>query len=84
MHYMARTIINLDSEDKSWLDHAARERHVPMTELVRQAVHDYRIRSETLGKPKVEATLARTAGLWRQGDGLACQKRLRREWDRRP
>ncbi len=81
---MPRTVINLDPEDKRWLDHEARQRRVPMTELVRQAVRAYRVRAETLSKPDLQAALAHTAGIWRAGDGLAHQNRLRKEWDRQP
>jgi len=79
---MPKTIVNLDAEDKSWLDHEARRRKLPMTELVRQAVHSYRLREQSRGRPALEEALTRTAGLWRQGDGLAWQRRLRDEWDR--
>lgn len=64
---MARTLINLGPEDKEWLDREARARHVPMTELVRQAVRDYRTRQQSLAQPSLQAVLARTAGLWRGG-----------------
>lgn len=81
---MPRTLINLDPEDKEWLDREARARHVPMTELVRQAVHAYRIRDQSLARPTLQTALQRTAGIWRKGDALAYQRRLRDEWDRQP
>lgn len=81
---MPRTVVNLDPEDKSWLDHEARSRHVPMTELVREAIRDYRIRQESMARPSVQAALQRTAGIWRSGDGLAYQHRMRGEWDDQP
>lgn len=79
---MPRTLVNLDADDKAWLDREARRRKLPMTELVRQAVHDYRQREQRRGRPALEEALARTAGLWHQGDGLAWQGRVRDEWDR--
>lgn len=42
----------------------------------------YRVREESRNLPSLTTALARTAGLWRQGDGLAWQNRLRDEWDR--
>lgn len=81
---MPRTLINLDPDDKEWLDREARLRHVPMTELVRRAVRDYRARQESLARPSLQTALSRTAGIWRQGDALDWQRRLRDEWDRRP
>lgn len=78
---MPKTLVNLDPDDKAWLDQEARRRKLPMTELVRQAVHSYRQREQSLARPALDEVLARTAGLWRQGDGLAWQQRLRGEWD---
>lgn len=79
---MPRTLINLAPEDKTWLDNEARTRHVPMTELVREAVREYRIRQQSLARPSLQAALERTAGIWRSGEALAYQQRLRDEWDR--
>jgi hypothetical protein len=79
---MRRTLVNLDSDDKDWLDREARARAVPMAELVRQAVRSYRVREESRRRPTLQAALAETAGIWRHGDGLDWQQRLRGEWDR--
>lgn len=80
---MIRTLINLDPDDKRWLDRLAHARHVPMTALVREAVHEYRVRLESRDRPGLEEALSRTAGIGQTGDGLAQQNRLRQEWDRR-
>lgn len=80
---MQRTLINLDPDDKAWLDREARTRHVPMTELVRQAVRAYRVREESLGRHKLQYLLRETAGIWHHGDGLEYQQRLRDEWNDR-
>ena len=47
-----------------------------MTELVREAIRRLR-RQEELS---FEELLGRTSGLWRKGDGLSYQRRLRKEW----
>ncbi|MDN5881514.1 MAG: ribbon-helix-helix protein, CopG family [Nitrosospira sp.] len=78
---MARTLINLPAEDKTWLDKEARSRHVPMTELVRQAVHDYRLREQNRAHPNLQVALKETSGIWRRGDAMEYQARLRDEWD---
>jgi hypothetical protein len=78
---MQRTLISLDPEDKAWLDREARQRRVSMTELVRQAVHAYRLREESRGNPKWQHAVRETAGIWRQDDGVSYQQRLRNEWD---
>lgn len=77
---MPRTIINLDPEDKDWLDRRARSEHVAMTEVVRRAVKAYRLREESHGRENLQDLLARTAGMLRQDDGLAVQESLRAEW----
>jgi len=80
---MARTLINLDPDDKAWLDREAQARNLPMTELVRQAVRGYRTRHESRGLTDLQAALRRTAGIWQYVDGLGYQQRLRDEWDKR-
>lgn len=80
---MTKTLINLDPDDKAWLDVEARTRKLPMTELVRRAVHQYRVCEESRSRLDLVATLESTAGIWRHGDGLAYQQRMRREWNDR-
>lgn len=78
---MVRTVVNFDDNDKKWLDELASERHIPMTEIVRQAVHYYRQKIESDKELTFEELLKKTAGLWKKGDGLAYQKKLRKEWE---
>ena len=77
---MPRTLINLTPDDKQWLDAEARTRGVSMARLVRDAVHEYRLREQAADRPTLDQALGETAGIWRQGDGLAWQQRLRDEW----
>jgi len=77
-----RTLINLEVDDKQWLDAEAKARGVSMAALVREAVHEYRVHEEATGRPALAQALADTAGIWRSGDGLAWQRRLRDEWTR--
>ncbi len=81
---MPRTVINIDPDDKRWLDREARQQHVPMTELIRRAVRAYRVHAEALSKPDLQAALSNTAGIWQGGNGLEHQNRLRKEWKRKP
>jgi hypothetical protein len=79
---VVRTVISLDPEDKAWLDRTARRERVPMTRLVRRAIQ--RLRRESEANPsRFEKLLRETSGLHDVGDGLAYQRKLRREWDRR-
>lgn len=79
---MIRTIISLDPEDKAWLDRKARQERTPMTRLVRRAIQ--RMRQESEAKPSAfDRLLRETSGLRKFGEGLAYQRKMRREWDRR-
>ena len=73
-------VIALADDDKAWLDREARSARVPMTELIRRAVASFRALQRPTGRSVHEA-LDRTAGIWRRGDGLAWQRRLREEWE---
>lgn len=75
---MIRTVISLEPADKAWLDRKASEEGVPMTELVRRAVH--RLRTED-GAPTLSALLEQSRGIWKGADGLSYQRALRGEWE---
>lgn len=79
---MTRSIITLDPDDRAWLMRKAKQERVPMTELVRRAVRQFRRQSGPTTSP-FEQVLSETAGLWTQGDGLKYQTRSRREWEKR-
>ena len=76
---MVRTVVSLEENDKRWLDERAAAEGVPMTEMIRRAVRLLRQQSR-LRRPPVEDLLDRTAGVWKRGDGLRYQKKIRREW----
>ena len=78
---MPRTIISLSVEDKAWLDLQAKEERVPMTEIVRRAVREYRARSEGRTRMPLTELLERTRGCWRSGDGLDYQNNVRDGWE---
>ena len=77
---MVRTIVSLASDEKTWLDDKARETGKSMTALVREAVSRYRAEDAKRARPLLKDLLGRTQGIWKQGDGLAWQKTLRKEW----
>jgi len=78
---MVRTVISLDETDKRWLDQQAALQHVPMTEVVRQAVQALRAARQQNGDDFL-ALLADTSGIWHHGDALAWQQNARDEWAR--
>jgi len=79
---MTRTVVSFDPGDKEWLDRMARERDVPMTQVVRDAVRRFR-QEWSMESPDFKDLLRQTRGIWRKGDGLAYQRSRRREWERR-
>jgi hypothetical protein len=76
---MPRTIISLSDAEKDWLTRLAESERVPMTEIVRRALALYRRQSGE--RPSFDELLERSRGLWREGDGLSYQRRLRDEWE---
>ena len=78
---MIRTVLSLADSDKRWLDQQASLQHVPMTEVVRQAVQALRAARQQNGDD-FQALLAGTSGIWSHGDGLDWQQNARDEWIR--
>jgi hypothetical protein len=75
---MVRTLISLAEGDKRWLDQRARALGVPMTAVMRQAVAA--LREQEARRASFDRALKETAGIWKAGDGLAWQRKLRAEW----
>ena len=81
---MIRTVISLDEESKEWLTNRleqARQEHVSTAELIRTAVRKYRDEKKREALP-LSDLLKQTSGIWKSGDGLAYQRRLRKEWQK--
>jgi len=76
---MIRTVVALDEDDKAWLDRQAARQRVPMTQLIREAVRLLRLHTRATS-PTPDDVLDRTRGIWRRGDGLRWQNRLRNAW----
>ncbi len=76
---MVRTVVSLEEKDKRWLDERAEAEGVPMTEMIRRAVRLLREQSRRR-RPGLDDLLEKTAGIWRHGDGLKYQEKMRREW----
>jgi len=73
---MTRTIISLEPEEKEWLERTAQAQGVSMARLIREAIRRLHQQEDV----SLDDLLNQTRGLWRQGDGLAYQRRLRKEW----
>ena len=78
---MSRTIVSLPDEDKTWLARQASVQRVPMSELVRRAVREYRKRHGNDKSRRLTELLDSTRGTWKHGDGLHYQSNTRKEWE---
>jgi hypothetical protein len=67
---MTRMQVRLEDDDKRWLEFKALRTGTSMAEIVRQAIR----------RARLTELLETTKGIWRQGDGLRYQRRLRAEW----
>ena len=74
-----RTIITISEEDKRWLESYGKARGVSLAEAIRKGIRKLR---ESEGRDTYGAMVNKTKGLWKKGDGLTYQRRLREEWDR--
>ena len=78
---MVRTIISLEEKNHAWLIKTAQSEHVSMTEIVRRAIEQYRLTCAQEGTSNVEKMVRATKGIWKHGDGLSYQKKIRSEWE---
>ncbi len=79
---MVRTVISLDPEDKAWLDRKSRRTGRSMAALIREAVSRYRAEEKRRRKSSMTDMLEKTSGLWKRGDALSWQKKMRDERNR--
>ena len=72
-----RTIITISEGDKSWLENYSKACGISMAEAVRRGIAQLR---EHEGKNTYQKIVNETRGLWKKGDGLEYQVKLRSEW----
>lgn len=61
---MIRTVFRLEPEEKDWLRRCARSEQLPMAEVLRRAVRNYRVRRETPEPSPSQLVLWSDPGLW--------------------
>jgi len=73
-----RITFSIADEDKEWLDAYIKVQQISLSEAVRQGIY-------LLKKEQRQNTYQRlvesTCGIWKKGDGLAYQEKLRGEWE---
>jgi hypothetical protein len=76
---MTRLLVSLNEQDRGWLERKARQTGASMAEVVRQSIQ----RMKKAEQKSFDELLRATSGVWRGGDGLRYQRKIRREWDER-
>jgi len=72
-----RTIITLSDKDKVWLESFSKAKGISMAEAIRQGIARLK---QSEGKNTYLMLVEETGGIWKKGDGLAYQEKLRFEW----
>jgi hypothetical protein len=72
-----RTIVTLSEEDKTWLEGYSKAKGISMAEAIRRSI--MRLKDQE-AQSNYQNLVMRTRGIWRGGDGLAYQEKLRSEW----
>jgi len=73
-----RIIITIPDEDKLWLEGYSKVHQISVAEAIRQGIDQLKKnqRHQTYQK-LVEST----SGIWKKGNGLAYQEKMRAEWE---
>ena len=72
-----RTIITISEKDKSWLENYSMACGISMAEAIRRGITQLREHEE---KNTYQKIVNNTRGIWKKGDGLKFQKKLRQDW----
>ena len=72
-----RTIITISEKDKSWLESYSKTSGISMAEAIRRGIAQLREREE---RDTYQKLIQDTRGIWKKGDGLAYQEKMRSEW----
>ncbi len=76
-----RTIISIPQESNIWLTNQAKLNKTSKTEIIRQAIEQYKKKVESRKKYSLTELLNQTKGMLNTKDGLTIQQQLRDEWD---
>jgi hypothetical protein len=72
-----RMIITLSEDDRRWLEGYSRTQKISLAESIRKGVRTLKARD---GQKTYEKLVESTHGLWKKGDGLKYQTKIRSEW----
>jgi hypothetical protein len=74
-----RIIISIPDEDKLWLEGYSKVHQISVAEAIRQGIGELK---KSRRQHTYQQLVERTGGIWKKGDGLVYQVRVRAEWDR--
>ncbi len=74
-----RLIISLPDEDKNWLEGYSKVHKISVAEAIRQGIGQLK---KDQRQKIYQKLVKRTRGLWKKGDGLDYQIKMRAEWER--
>ena len=72
-----RTIVTVSDEEKLWLENYSRTLGISMAEAIRRGIARLKVQE---GKSTYQRIVKDSKGIWRKGNGLEYQKKLRSEW----
>jgi hypothetical protein len=72
-----RTIVTLSEEEKRWLEKYSDVAGISMAEAIRRGVKGLMEREQS---STYRAVLRATQGIWKKGDALEYQRKIREEW----
>jgi len=72
-----RMIITLSEDDKLWLERYSRAQKISLAESIRKGVRTLKAKD---GQKTYVRLVESTYGLWKKGDGLKYQTKIRSEW----
>ena len=75
-----RTIITLSEEDKSWLEAYGRVYNLSLAEAISRGISKLKESEES---NTYRELVKATKGIWKKGDGLEYQTKMRSEWGQR-
>lgn len=75
-----RTLVDIPTTERTWLDKKAKEQGISMAEALRQTVKAAREAEQK--HAEFIRLMDKVQGAWTKGDGLAWQQKMRTEWER--
>jgi hypothetical protein len=73
-----RIIISIPDEDKLWLEGYSKSQKISVAEAIRQGIEQLK---ESKRQQTYQKLVEETKGIWKKGDGLVYQEKMRSEWD---